>query len=389
MNDKALAEILSICLREMAAGKTMATCLARYPEQADSLAPMLAAVVELRALGSHSLSAPARLRAKARLRHAQGVRSSSVAGKARPALAWWPRLGSLPAARVLGGLAVTLCLLVLSAGIVAASQPGDLAYGLRVTAERVPAWLAKDPEARAQAELVVADRRLDDLQRSLKRAHGADGRAIAALLAGEEAAAQMAASLSPGVRAKIAAHITDQGLRLGQLSQVAPQEQTARALRAAAIRAYQAAESAQPAAIPPRETPVTPHLGRSESPTSDQEATPTQIPAPTVTATRASTDVRTPIATSVTAEPARSTPPAGQGSREPQMTATPGRTAMPGPKVAPAGTSMTPSAPTPDPAPTLAGPGGPAPTSPGPGPTSSAPGPGPGPSSPSPKHRTG
>jgi len=358
----------------------MAACLARYAEQAAVLEPMLAAAVELRALRGRSLSEPARLRAKARLRQTQAMQRSRASASPRLA-GWWPRLGALPAPRALAGFAVALCLLVLSAGIVAASQPGDLAYGLRVAAERIPARLATSPETRAQAELAAADRRLEDLQRSLGRAQGVDGRAIAALLAGEEAAARTAASLSPSMQAEIAAHIDDQGRRLGQLSLAATQAQAADALRAAARRAYQAARNAHPGAIPPAETPAPRLPGKTEGPKAVPPATATRTPTLEPTTLFTGTDMPRPAVTSgkadLTRPPATSTPTAGQGERQPQVTGTPGSTALPGSKVMPAGASPTPKATTFSPAPTSSG-LGPAATAPGPRPEPTSPGPGPG-----------
>ena len=54
------------------------------------------------------------------------------------------------------------------AGMVAASGPGDLAYGLRIAAERIPARLAPSAETRARAELGIANRRLADLDRTMR-----------------------------------------------------------------------------------------------------------------------------------------------------------------------------------------------------------------------------
>ena len=379
MNDRELTRILSTCLEEIAAGDTLAACLARYPEQAGALAPMLAAAVELQALRSHDLSVPARLRAKARLREAQArQRSISITAWSARVVppGWWPRLGALPAPRALAGVLVALCLLVLSAGIVAASHPGDLAYGLRVAVERVPARLVASPEARARAELAAADRRLEDLQRSLGRAQGADSRAIDALLAGEEAAARMAASLSPSMQAQIAAHIEDQGRRLELLSLAALQEETANSLHAAATRAYQAARTAHPGVMSPAETPLPPLPGKAEIPRSGPEATSTRVSAPAVTPSLTSADATQPTAPLGRVEPTRqpsvSKPTEGQGEREPPPTGTPGSAERHGSEATPAGAGPTPR--------TLSS--GPAPTSPGPGPASTAPGPGPASTSP-------
>ena len=85
--------------------------------------------------------------------------------------------------------------------MVAASRPGDLAYGVRVAVERAPALLARGSESRARAELGIAARRLADLDRTMSSQEQAlDERTVAALLASVEQAADLAASLPEAVR---------------------------------------------------------------------------------------------------------------------------------------------------------------------------------------------
>ena len=47
MDEKRLADILNRCLEEIAAGETIGACLARYPEHAAELGPLLAMAGEL------------------------------------------------------------------------------------------------------------------------------------------------------------------------------------------------------------------------------------------------------------------------------------------------------------------------------------------------------
>ena len=104
------------------------------------------------------------------------------------------------------------------AGMVAASGPGDLAYGLRIAAERIPARLTPSAEARARAELGIASRRLADLDRTMRsQDQELDERTVSALLVSVEAAAEMATSLSEPVRTEVAARVAEQAELLGQL----------------------------------------------------------------------------------------------------------------------------------------------------------------------------
>jgi hypothetical protein len=376
MNDKEQARILNICLDAMAAGETATAetataCLARYPEQAAELAPMLAAAGELRAIGQYHLSETVRTQARNRLRRAQAARS-------RPAerAAWWRLGSSLAGARALIGIAIAMLCLALSGGIVAASQPGDLAYGIRVTAERVPIWLAPNSGARVQAELSFADRRLSDVQQLTGGTEEADPRAVNALLASEDAAAQQAGSLPNAEQAAVAARLSEQAQRLDQLSQAAQSGSTAEALRRAAAHAYRAAERAGHG----RQMPRPP----AEPPATAPANTPTLSPEPTLTQTPGATHTSTPAATVTGIPPTRRAinPARTQATAVRAGTAGPGPTTEPHrgtPAIQEAGPSSTPRSAGANPDPTSPGPN---PTSPGPGPAATAPGPGPNPTSP-------
>ena len=91
MNEKRLAGILNRCLEEIAAGETADACLARHPEYAAELGPLLAMAGELGTLGQYQVSDSARLRAKARLRRAEAARRDQ---RATPK--GWLRPGFVP-----------------------------------------------------------------------------------------------------------------------------------------------------------------------------------------------------------------------------------------------------------------------------------------------------
>ena len=78
MNDKELTGILGRCLEGIAEGETAAACLARYPEHAEALRPLLAMAGELGTLSQYKVSDAARLRAKAQLRRAAAAREISA-----------------------------------------------------------------------------------------------------------------------------------------------------------------------------------------------------------------------------------------------------------------------------------------------------------------------
>ena len=392
MNEKRLTGILSRCLEAIAAGETADACLARYPEYAAELRPLLAIASELETLGQYKMSDAARLRAKARLRRAVASRRDQ---RATPK--GWLRPGLFQMPRVAAGLAFTLICVLLMAGIVAASGPGDLAYGLRIAAERIPARLAPSAEARARAELGIANRRLADLDRTMhSHDQELDERTVSALLAGVEMAAEMATSRPEPERVDIAARIAEQAQQLTQLMGSARSTQQAEALQAASGRAYRAAERARTGSVSPTPQPARPlhEPTRRPSATPHDAATPSHTPSPHIPATETASPTPEPSASPKNATPGD----AGRQQATPKVrpTATVGRntpqatSARPGPTAISPGPS--PAATSPGPGPTAASPGpGPAATSPDPGPAAASPGPGPaatssgpGPTSPNP-----
>ena len=251
------------------------------------------------------------------------------------------------------------------AGIVAASGPGDLAYGLRIAAERIPARLSPDAEARVRAELGIASRRLADLDRTMRsQDQELDERTVSALLVSVETAAEMATSLSEPVRTEIAARIAEQAELLGQLKRSgAPRTGTPKP-----CRPHPGEPIAQPNApvagrYHPRRRRSSRCTNRPEGPT----ATPHGCLTPAADAVTRLSCHRDRVAHAPSASPSRAAPGgAGRQQATPQArpTATAGRNT---PQATPVG-----------PGPTATSPGpGPTATSPGPKPTATAPGPGP------------
>ncbi len=140
-----LALILDDCLQRLQAGETIAGCLAHYPDHAADLAPMLAVAAQLNRLAGQAPSAAQRQRTLARLRQEAATQRARQRGQARSG---W--LTPVFATRRLAAAVVVILVLLatLSAGVVASSQPGQLAYELRVIVERAPALVAFKPMAR-------------------------------------------------------------------------------------------------------------------------------------------------------------------------------------------------------------------------------------------------
>ena len=217
-------------------------------------------------LGQYQVSDAARLHAKAQLRRAEAARRDQ-----RASSQGWLRLGSFLTPRAAAGLAAILLCVLLTVGTVAASGPGDLAYGLRIAAERIPARLSPDAETRVRAELGIASRRLADLDRTMRsQDQELDERTVSALLVSVETAAETTTSLSEPVRAEVAARVAQQAELLGRFKRLAHRAQDAEALQAASGRAYRAAERAGGGPISPTPHPLEP----LHEPTRGSSATP-------------------------------------------------------------------------------------------------------------------
>ncbi len=359
MKDRDLTTILSRCLDRLAAGETVASCLASHPEHASELAPLLASASEATLLHDYWLDETARLRMRRRILQAEAARSERAARR------WWQGGLFAPARVAAAGLAVLLCV-ALTTGVIAASGPGDAAYGVRTAIERVPALLAPQPESRARAELGIAARRLADLDRTMSsQEQELDARTLAALLASVEQVAALAPDLPEATRTELAARLAEQARQLTQWAQQAQGEADAAALQIAARRTEQAGaelgQQGRPPAGPPDAagaTPTTrPPVGAQHTPTAGPTVTPRQ---PTRTAT---TEPEPPV-------------PAHRASATPQVPGPDATPQGPGPEATPQGPGpeATPQGPGPDATPQGPGPDA---TPQGPGPDATPQGPGP------------
>ncbi len=287
-----IAIILDDCLTRLKRGESVADCLTRYPGQAAELAPMLVAAIQLRDLSVYQLSGAQRLRGKVALREALAAQA-----RPRPWSSWLGWLGSQVKSPALAAVAALFLFVVLSAGAVAASQPGDLAYGVRVVIERAPTLVLFDSGDRAAAELDIADRRLADVRTALQRVNQADPTALQALVRGDEAAADAASNLSEDARSLLAERVAAHAATLSRLAETTAEAPAAQSLSLAASRAWGIAErlrtlhpqgsepgSAGPSDVVPQKlTPAPQPPSATARPDLPPTATPTAEATPEVT----------------------------------------------------------------------------------------------------------
>ncbi len=155
-----LAERLDACLSLIEAGLSVDECLARYPDAADELRPLLSASAAVKTALATELPLSARLRVTNRVMSAWDERAS------RPARRWWSI--SLPSlapkwAAVAASLAIVL---VGGTGTVSASAssiPGDALYPVKEFTEEARLWITRSPEEKVAYYSDLVEERVREL----------------------------------------------------------------------------------------------------------------------------------------------------------------------------------------------------------------------------------
>ena len=210
--------ILDECLQQLHSGQAdVETCLARYPEQAAALRPLLQTASRLRAAPVPRPSPAAKaagrqqlLLAVARRRqaHAQAPFASLRSrGQELAASLSWLLSPPKPARALVWAVAILLLLVVSGAGVVGVAARSSLdspLYPVRLVSEQVQLFLTIDAEAKARLQVNLAQQHLAEIETLRQQGRldsGVAGRAEA-LLADQERALQQAKAIS-GVSADV------------------------------------------------------------------------------------------------------------------------------------------------------------------------------------------
>jgi hypothetical protein len=156
---KRFEDILDECIDRMLQGDSVEQCLARYPEQAGDLEPLLRT-----AQGAREASAvEPRPEFKAQVRYQIHSRLSATgrktAEKRMPILGWIPRWAVVAAA-------LFLVVLLAGSGTVAAassSMPGDTLYPLKLATENVRMSMNRSNMGKARLHVALADKRIGEI----------------------------------------------------------------------------------------------------------------------------------------------------------------------------------------------------------------------------------
>ena len=173
---KGMEEVLAESLAALEQGEGLEAVLARYPEAAGEIRPLLEMAVWM---GS------ARGAVEPRAGYVRASRSRLVGRiaelQAAPQLSWWGRLGLWWSGLFVGGrryalqLAVVVvmlaCLVLGSSGIAYASQgtlPGDVLYPVKLGVEQVQLWANVDPAEEVRLHMRFSQNRLEEIEELVK-----------------------------------------------------------------------------------------------------------------------------------------------------------------------------------------------------------------------------
>ncbi len=163
-----LDSVFQVSLECLERGESIQDCLARYPERAAELAPLLETVVALRSLASPPPRSEA-ARAAARVQFLSAVERRQAQMVAQTQTAWprWrERLSQLlrhPLLRqwapVLGGVLLAFLLISGTMRASATSLPGDLLYPIKLATEQVQLLITGDTSQRTTLQEKFQERR--------------------------------------------------------------------------------------------------------------------------------------------------------------------------------------------------------------------------------------
>ena len=171
--DEHLDYILDRCIERIAAGESVSSCLASYPDDRDELEPLLrVAAVTMRAVSAVETNRVAKARGLRMLNDAVAERTA----RKRSLFGWLsalrpPASGKLVAKPLLAGVAV----LVVASGLAfgadraaADSVPGDPLYWVKTSRESLSLMMPKSDAARAQEHARLAKVRSDEMGRLVR-----------------------------------------------------------------------------------------------------------------------------------------------------------------------------------------------------------------------------
>jgi hypothetical protein len=179
--------VLDHCINEMRSGKSVAETVAKFPQYASQLWPLLKLVREIEELPPPSPSPQAissalvsvgqeMARSNAPLKFRSTAKN--ILNKIsfenifrRPVLTW-----------AFSGAFALVVVLFSTATISAGSLPGDLLYPVKLATERVKFLLTFDAEKKAELRLTFSDKRLEEMVRAFQQSNALDTTLLKSML---------------------------------------------------------------------------------------------------------------------------------------------------------------------------------------------------------------
>lgn len=161
-------DILAKCIDDIREGRTtVAECLAHYPELSNELRSLLAVAGVVQAQSSPAPSPQFKQRARQRLLELMEQTPACRKSLAYGVSSW---LETLWFRRVMG-ISLLVTLFIFAAGMllggtayaVQTSLPGDVFYPVKTGAEKLQLAVTREPEAKANLNLALAQRRIDEV----------------------------------------------------------------------------------------------------------------------------------------------------------------------------------------------------------------------------------
>ena len=156
MKNKEFDNIFNECLeRLLLKGESLEQCLARYPEQAAELKPLLETALAAREASNIQPRPEFRARARYQFRSALKERA---AGKSSPSWSWFPRWATV--------VVIVLGLVMVGSGTVLAadsSMPDSPLYSVKLATEQVRMTLTPSQIGKARLCAELADRRVAEI----------------------------------------------------------------------------------------------------------------------------------------------------------------------------------------------------------------------------------
>jgi len=197
-----LQTMLDHCLEEMRRGKSLEECLQEFPQWASQLKPLLRIAQSIEHLPRPEPSSEAVFSGLIQMGRASTLpKRRKVVGRRRFDLNFlFPRPAFAPA------LITAIVFIFISFGTVmlsAGSLPGDLLYPLKLITERVQYSLTANPEGKAELRLTFADKRLQELVKTINKRGGLDRALLKSMLKEAQLALEDNAVVLPKPRALI------------------------------------------------------------------------------------------------------------------------------------------------------------------------------------------